>query len=177
MSRKAAILDKLSTLLGPAHVQMADDVDLVGRATTRVHRRVMAVVHPTSHEQVVELVRLANREVIALYPVSTGNNWGYGSSLPVTDDAVVVNLSRMDRVLELDQELGLVKLEPGVTQAKLAAYLEERGLDFLVPVTGAGPEASLLGNALERGYGLTPATDHFAALVRLRGVVGPHDRS
>lgn len=132
----------------------------------------MAVVHPTSHEQVVELVRLANREVIALYPVSTGNNWGYGSSLPVTDDAVVVNLSRMDRVLELDQELGLVKLEPGVTQAKLAAYLEERGLDFLVPVTGAGPEASLLGNALERGYGLTPATDHFAALVRLRGVLG-----
>lgn len=172
MTRERSVLEKLSNLLGQTNVRPAREVDLIGQATTGVDRRVSAVAYPATHDQVVELVRLANREDIALYPVSTGNNWGYGSALPVTDDAVVVNLSRMDRVLDFDEELGLVKLEPGVTQAKLAAYLEHRGLEFLVPVTGAGPEASLIGNALERGYGLTPGTDHFGAVVRLRGVLG-----
>ena len=33
-----------------------------------------------------------------------------------------------------------------------------------MPVTGAGPSCSILANALERGYGITPFTDHFAAV-------------
>ena len=36
-----------------------------------------------------------------------------------------------------------------------------------MPVTGAGPNCSLLANALERGYGITPPTDHFGAVTRL----------
>jgi FAD/FMN-containing dehydrogenase len=65
----------------------------------------------------------------------------------------------------------VVTLEPGVTQADLAQYLSERGHDFLVPVTGAGPTCSVLANALERGYGVTPHTDHFAAVTALEVVL------
>ncbi len=39
----------------------------------------------------------------------------------------------------------------------------------MVPVTGAGPDCSILANALERGYGITPYTDHFAAVNSIQG--------
>jgi FAD/FMN-containing dehydrogenase len=102
--------------------------------------------------------------------VSIGNNWGYGSANPVVDGCVVVSLSRMNRI-ELDEELGLATLEPGVTQGQLAARLATAGRKFLVPTTGAGPSGSILGNALERGYGITPLADHFGALTSLKAVL------
>ncbi|GMV82896.1 MAG: hypothetical protein AMXMBFR7_40800 [Planctomycetota bacterium] len=71
----------------------------------------------------------------------------------------------------MDPELGLVTVEPGVTQGQLAEYLDARNLPYLVPVTGAGPDASLLGNVLERGYGITPYPDHFAAVTSLEAVL------
>jgi hypothetical protein len=44
-------------------------------------------------------------------------------------------------------------------------------LPFLVPVTGAGPNCSLLGNALERGDGVVPHADHFGAVTALAAVL------
>jgi hypothetical protein len=41
----------------------------------------------------------------------------------------------------------------------------------MVPVTGAGPHCSLLANALERGYGITPHADHFGAVTDLQAVL------
>jgi 4-cresol dehydrogenase (hydroxylating) len=35
---------------------------------------------------------------------------------------------------------------------------------FLVPATRAGPGCSIIGNALKRGYGITPLTDHFQSI-------------
>jgi FAD/FMN-containing dehydrogenase len=49
--------------------------------------------------------------------------------------------------------------------------LEDRGLPFLVPTTGAGPGCSILGNALERGYGITPLTDHFQGITWIEAVL------
>jgi hypothetical protein len=77
----------------------------------------------------------------------------------------------MNRILELDAELGLITLEPGVTQDQLSRYLKDSGFDFFVPTTGAGPSVSLLGNAMERGFGITPEEDHFGAVRSLRAVL------
>jgi 4-cresol dehydrogenase (hydroxylating) flavoprotein subunit len=80
-------------------------------------------------------------------------------------------LSQLDRIVAVDADLGLVTVEPGVTQQKLAEFLDEHQLPFLVPVTGAGPDCSLVGNALERGYGITPYADHFGAVTALEAVL------
>ena len=53
----------------------------------------------------------------------------------------------------------------------LAEYLDARGYPFMVPTSGAGPQASILGNALERGFGITPCTDHAAALTSVEAVL------
>jgi len=134
-------------------------------------RKIYAALQPRSEADVIQIVRIANRHQISLYTISTGHNWGYGSALPVRDDCVIVDLTRMNRILDMDSELGLVTLEPGVTQKQLFDYLDSHHLDFFVPTTGAGPTASLVGNALDRGFGMTPDEDHFRAVTCLRAIL------
>lgn len=158
--------------LGEAHVRLGERAAAwLGPGTGGFEREVLAVLSPASEDEVVETVRIAGQHGIPLYPISGGRNWGYGDNRPAADGCVVVDLSRMDRVLELDEELGLVTVEPGVTQAWLAEYLDTRDLPFLVPTSGAGPLGSLLGNALERGIGAVPVADHFLGLTALRAVL------
>jgi 4-cresol dehydrogenase (hydroxylating) len=134
-------------------------------------RSVLAALRPGNENEVRRTVEIAARHRIRIYTLSTGHNWGYGTALPVEDDCVLVDLSRMNRILQVDPELGLITIEPGVTQGQLSAHLKESALDFFVPTTGAGPSASLLGNALERGFGITPIEDHFGAVQSLRAVL------
>jgi 4-cresol dehydrogenase (hydroxylating) len=142
-----------------------------GICTTGVERDVSAALRPRSVDEVRAIVTIAGKHAIPLYPISTGNNWGYGSAVPVRDGCVVLDLSGLDRIVALDAESGLVTIEPGVTQGQLSDHLEAAALPFLVPVTGAGPNCSLLGNALERGYGITPYADHFAAVTAIEAVL------
>lgn len=141
------------------------------RDTTPLKRAIPVVLCPTNTDEVVTLVRIASKYGIAIYPVSTGHNWGYGTASPVVDGCALVDLSRMNRILDMQPDSGLVTVEPGVTQGQLRDWLDQRGLRYLVPVTGAGPNCSLLGNALERGYGITPHTDHFGALTWLEAIL------
>ncbi|MFH1314758.1 MAG: FAD-binding oxidoreductase [Candidatus Eisenbacteria bacterium] len=138
---------------------------------TATARKVLAVIRPASAREVSELVRIAGKHRIPLYPVSRGHNWGYGAASPVTDDCVVVDLSRMNAIVAFDEDLGVVTVQPGVTPRQLRDYLDARGAPYLVPVHGAGPDCSLIGNALERGYGVTPYVDHFGAVTSLEAVL------
>ena len=142
-----------------------------GAAATGAERTISGALRPRSTDDVSVIVKIAGRHAIPLYPISTGNNWGYGAALPVRNGSIVLDLSGLDRIVEMDADLGLVTVEPGVTQQKLSDYLAAKGLQFLVPVTGAGPDCSLIGNALERGYGITPYADHFGAVTALEAVL------
>jgi 4-cresol dehydrogenase (hydroxylating) len=77
----------------------------------------------------------------------------------------------MNTIAAFDEDLGVVTVQPGVTPRQLRSYLDERGAPYLVPVHGAGPDCSLVGNALERGYGLTPYVDHFGAVTSIEVVL------
>ena len=104
-------------------------------------------------------MRIANRHRVPIYPISTGKNWGYGSRSPVRD-SVLLDLGRLDRIIEVNEELAYVTLEPGVTQRQLHELLRARGSRLWMDATGASPDCSIIGNTLERGFGHTPAGDH-----------------
>ncbi len=139
--------------------------------TSGVARRITAVLQVRDARQVQDVVRIARRFRIPLYPVSTGRNWGYGTANPCLDGCAVLDLSDMNRILEFDESSGVVTLEPGVTQQQLWEFLTAGDHQFCVPTHGGGPDCSLLGNALERGYGLTPHADHFAAVTSLEAIL------
>ena len=116
-------------------------------------RTIRAVVFPTSREEVEKTVEWANKNKVALYPISTGKNWGMGSKVPVKNECVVVNLSRMNRIVEVNTTHDYVVLEPGVTQQQLYSYLQENNLPYIFNVTGSSAYTSIIGNSLERGVG------------------------
>lgn len=170
--RLAAALREWQMLLGADQVlDEAAALQAHGHDTNGSSRRIGGALHITQAADMPPILQIARRHGVAVYPISTGRNWGYGTALPARDGCVILDLSGMARILHFDATLGTVTIEPGVTQGQLADFLESGGHPFMVPVTGAGPEASLLGNALERGYGLTPITDHFAAITDLEAVL------
>lgn len=159
-------------LLGEPHVLLGDAaVTAYGSDTSDTHRYIPAVLRIEDSTLLQDVMRIASRHQIPVYPISTGNNWGYGSALPARDGCVIVDLSPLKKIIDFDAELGVVTLEPGVTQGMLADFLEAGNHPYLVPVTGAGPSCSLMGNALERGYGLTPHVDHFGAVTDIEAVL------
>jgi len=136
-----------------------------------ISKHILAALQPQNETEVIAIVQIANRHRISLYTISTGRNWGYGSSLPVADDCAILDLSRMNSIIDFDAELGLVTLEPGVTQQQLFDYLTTHKLNFYMPATGAGPTTSVVGNALEHGFGVAPEEDHFRAVTSVRAVL------
>jgi len=166
-------VERLSALARFRAVLAPDQIEAAGvrGSTIGATRRVAGVLRPRSADEVRAIVKIAAATGCPLHPVSSGRNWGYGDGLPALDDVVVVDLSALDRIIAVDPELGIATIEPGVTQGRLRAWLDARGLAFMVPVTGAGPEVSLVGNALERGFGITPYCDHFGAVTALEAVL------
>ncbi|WP_088330302.1 FAD-binding protein [Lacimicrobium sp. SS2-24] len=126
-------------------------------------------------KEICLLTELANNLGFHLYPVSSAKNWGYGSisDVETCKPKIVLDLSLMDKIYPTDKELGIITVEPGVTQQQLFDYLQTHDWQYMTPVTGAGPNCSILANALERGYGITPRTDHFEAVTALKAVL-PH---
>jgi 4-cresol dehydrogenase (hydroxylating) len=173
----AEALAEWSVLLGAERVSAAPAAEArYATCTTRIQRRFGGALRPQAADQIAAIVGIAARRRIPLHPISTGRNWGYGTCLPAVDGCVLLDLSDLRAIECVDAELGVFRLEPGVTQADLHAYLAERALPYMVPTTGAGPQASLVGNALERGYGITPTADHFAAVMRIEAVLADGSR-
>ncbi|BDT66544.1 4-cresol dehydrogenase [hydroxylating] flavoprotein subunit [Comamonadaceae bacterium OS-1] len=159
-------------LLGAQQVVRAEAAQsMYGVDASAIKRTIPAALRITDAALLPEVMRIAQRHQVPVYPISTGHNWGYGTALPAQNNCVILDLSMLQKILHFDAEFGVVTLEPGVTQGMLADFLDNGNHPYLVPVTGAGPTCSLLANALERGYGVTPHTDHFGAVTDLEAVL------
>lgn len=157
-------------ILGTDRV-LTDDLSWYERSTSGLHKTIAAVLKPETIDSIAPILRIAGAHRVPLWPVSSGRNWGYGAAHPVLDGNVVVDLSALARIRAFDPELGLVTVEPGVTQGQLAQFLADGGHPFMAPTTGAGPSCSVLSNALERGFGLSPTCDHFAAVTAIEATL------
>jgi 4-cresol dehydrogenase (hydroxylating) flavoprotein subunit len=164
--------DAWKTLLGEDGVLDAIKAQAkFGVNTIGNHCRLLGALQPQETAQIVSIVHIANRFRIPFYPIATGRKWGYGSSLLAVDDCALLDLSRLNRILNFNPELGYVTLEPGVTQQQLHEYIVKNQLEFTVPTTGAGPTCSIVGNALEKGFGITSYEDHLGAVLSLQAVL------
>lgn len=118
---------------------------------TNYGTRNLQEVIPENVEELQEIVSIAIRDKSRVYPVSTGFNWGMGSKIPVDRKSIVINLSKLNKIVEYDEVNGVVVLEPGVTQEQLSNFLKEKKSPFYLDVTGSSKETSVVGNTLERG--------------------------
>lgn len=146
--------------LGAAWVTTAGAaLELANQATFATTQRAPALLEPGAVSEVIACVQIACHFGIPLYPISAGRNWGYGSQVPPRDGSALLSLARLNRILDYHEELAYVTVEPGVTFRRLSHFLQEQKSRLLPPMTGASPDASLIGNVLERGLGKGPYED------------------
>jgi FAD/FMN-containing dehydrogenase len=105
------------------------------------------VVFAESAEEVQQVVKLANETLTPVIPYSSGLNFN-GAALP-DHGGIILNLSRMNKILQIDEENWSAMVEPGVTFEQLQAALMEKGFRMMIPF-GAAPKRSVLSSLLER---------------------------
>jgi FAD-linked oxidoreductase len=86
--------------------------------------RPVAVVHPGSIEEIAAAIGRAARNGLGVRVAGAGHSF---SDIACTDGLQIV-LDRCARVLDLDCEAGLVRVQGGITIAQLSSYLAEHGL-------------------------------------------------
>jgi 4-cresol dehydrogenase (hydroxylating) len=114
-----------------------------------------AAIAPASVEEIQAVVRIANEYKTPLWPVSRGKNLGYGGSAPRLAGSIVLDLGRMNKILEVDTDLAYCVIEPGVSFFDLYEHLQRTNSGLMVSVPG-NSWGSVMGNALDHGVGYTP---------------------
>lgn len=158
LARLRAILDDEGLIADP------DAVEACTRTCVPFRSMAHAVVRPRNTEQVQQILRAVAGTGVCVWPVSTGRNWGYGERTAPYEGGLTMLLDRMDQIVRVDETLGYAVVQPGVTYKQLNDHLKATGSRLWADCAGSTQYASVIGNALDKGRGLTPMADHFGAL-------------
>ncbi len=105
------------------------------------------VVKPKDASEVQKVVRFANEHLIPVVPVSSCVHF-HGVTIP-KQGGVVLDLTRMNRILEIDESNRRVRIEAGVTWGQLTDELEKKGFRMIMPLLPHS-QRSVLTDYLER---------------------------
>jgi FAD/FMN-containing dehydrogenase len=104
-------------------------------------------VKPKSTEEVSKVIRVANDHSLPVVPVSSWVHF-HGATIP-KKGGIILDLTRMNRILEVDDFNRRVRFEAGVTWEQLTSHLEEKGFRVMMPLL-PHPQRSPLTDHLER---------------------------
>lgn len=111
-----------------------------------------AAICPANVDEIRGILTVANKYKIPLWIISGGRNFGYGGPAPRLSGSVVLDLKRLNRILEVNKEQGYALVEPGVSSMDLYMYITNRQLHLWMD--GPSPAwASVIGSSLEHGIG------------------------
>lgn len=184
IARRDAIVADLAALVGAEAVIADED----GRRTfetdglTAYRRMPLAVVLPRTTEDVVKVLRYCNDHAVKVIARGAGTSL-CGGALPA-EDAIVVGVSRMSRVLEIDCENRFARVESGITNLAITSAVAAHGF-FYAPDPSSQLACTLAGNlAMNSGgahclrYGVTTNNVLGLKMVLMNGEVveigGPH---
>lgn len=124
-----------------------------------------ALVFAKSTEEVSKLLQYAHANRIPVTLRGAGTNL-VGSTVPV-DGGIILDLSQMNRILELDTETMTITVEPGLLLQDLQAYVEEHNL-FYPP--DPGEKASSIGGNISTNAGGMRAVKYGVTRDYVRGL-------
>ncbi len=110
-----------------------------------------AVVRPASVYEVQKILRFANRNKIPVVPRGAGTGES-GSAVPL-DAGIVLDLKRMDKVLEIRPQDMFCRVEPGVINDELNRELKSYGF-FFPPTPGSGKVCTIGGMIANNASGM-----------------------
>ena len=111
------------------------------------------IVRPESTEEVAEIVKIANKYKIPITPRGGGADLVGGSA---TDEGILMDLTRMNKILEINEDDFYCVVECGITWGDLVSQLHQKGLTTGVLGPGSGYSATI-------GGGLSNSTAGFGS--------------
>ncbi len=99
------------------------------------------IVWPTSSQQVSQIVRLANQFRVPVVPRGAGTG-EHGGAMPIRG-GILLDFTKMNKILEIDEANMTCLVEPGVVVDDLGRALAKRG--FFLPPSPASSEACTVG--------------------------------
>ncbi len=147
-----AVLSEISDIVGLEHLITAEKT-LADYATDATKLEFMpdAVVFPGNNQQVSQILQLATEKGLPVVPRGAGSGMS-GGSLPVKG-GLVMGMNRFDRILTIDEDNLICKVEPGVITGHLQEAVEKVGL-FYPPDPASLNISTLGGNVAECAGGL-----------------------
>lgn len=151
------LLARLATVVGAEHARELPKGARYGAllpSGLRRRARPRAVVTPASAEQIQQLVGLVPRLAHEIWwtPDASGHGAHVGDG---RRPAVLLDLNRLARIVEIDRHDGCAVLDAGVSHAALCVHLRERDLPFRCEVEANGASA-VLGTLLEGRWNVGP---------------------
>ena len=125
-----------------------------------------ALVFPLTTQEVSSVLRYAHENRIPVTPRGAGTNL-VGSTVPLKGGGILLDLSRMNRVLELDEDTMTMTVEPGILLQDVQAYVEARG--FFYP-PDPGEKASSIGGNISTNAGGMRAVKYGVTRDYVRGL-------
>jgi len=118
------------------------------------------VVRPETTEEVIEIVKLANEYKVPIIPRSAGTGF-MGQSIPTKESTIMVDMRKMDKIININREDRMVTVQPGICTETLDMKLARDGL--IVGHDPGSASASTIGGAI--------ANDGVGALADKYGVI------
>lgn len=107
------------------------------------------VVKPRNADEVQKIVQWANRTNTPLVPVSSGPPHFHGDTVPEVPGAVIIDLSGMKKILNINRRNRMAVVEAGVTYSELQPALAREGLRLSIPLLPRSNK-SVITSLLER---------------------------
>ena len=111
----------------------------------------LAVVRPRSTAEVQTALRIASEHGVPVVPRGAGSGLSGGAN--AVDGCLIMSLTAMDRIIEIDAANMLAVVEPGVVNADLSTAVAERGL-WYPPDPASSGFSSIGGNIATNAGGL-----------------------
>jgi len=150
-------LSRLAEIVGQDYVSnRPEDLYLYSRDQgAQKPRQADYVIMPRTVDEVQQIVGLANQEKVPLTPMGAGLTLS-ALTVPLRG-GIVLDMKRMDSIIEVNEASRYALIEAGVTQAALRAYLEKHHPHLQHSTPESPPTATIVGNILIQGHGhLTP---------------------
>ncbi|RUM62126.1 MAG: glycolate oxidase subunit GlcD [Persephonella sp.] len=134
------------------HKVLDDDMDrlLYSYDATRIKMMPSVVVIPESQEEVQKVVKICYQEGIPITPRGAGS--GYTGGALAVKGGVLVSFEKMDKILEIDEENAIARVQPGVITYRLQQAVEKKGL-FYPPDPASYKFCTIGGNVAENAGG------------------------
>ncbi len=145
------MLAQLREIVGHHNVTTeASDLEHFGQDWTRFFKPApMAIIFPKNTEQVVQIVKLANQQKLALVP--SGGRTGLSGGAVAERGELVVSFDKMNQVLSFDETDRTVTVQAGVITANLQTLAMSKGLYY--PVDFASSGSSQIGGNIATNAG------------------------